>query len=112
MMEEDRLQDDYYFQVIEEYRDNRLFVLIIYDIVDNKRRVKFAKLLQGYGVRVQKSAFEAMLPIRKYEKLLSEIPRYINKKEDNIRVYKISGKSQMLSWGVDKDWDIEDVILI
>ena len=111
-MEEDRLREDYYFQVIENYRDNRLFILIIYDIVDNKRRVKFAKFLQGYGTRVQKSAFEALLPIGKYEKLLDEIPRYINKKEDNIRVYKISGKSQMLSWRVVQDWDQEEVILI
>lgn len=111
-MEEDRLREDYYFQVIENYQDNRLFVLIIYDIVDNKRRVKFAKFLQGYGTRVQKSAFEAMLPVRKYEKLLREIPQYINKKEDNVRVYKISGKSQMVSWGDTQDWDLEEVILI
>ena len=38
-----------------------MFVLIIYDIVDNGRRVKLAKYLQGYGFRVQKSAKEIEL---------------------------------------------------
>ena len=52
--------EDYYFQIAEELEDDKQFILIIYDIVDNKRRVKFAKFLEGYGKRVQKSAFEAI----------------------------------------------------
>lgn len=111
-MEIDDLQDEYFFQTIEEYHDDRLFVLVIYDIVDNKRRVKFAKFLQGYGNRVQKSAFEAMLPAKKYEKMMCEIPHYINQKEDSVRVYKITGKSQMVFWGTLQEWDSEEVILI
>lgn len=111
-MEEDRLREDYYFQVIENYRDNRLFILIIYDIVDNKRRVKFAKFCRGMEPEYKNLHSKQCMPIGKYEKLLDEIPKYINKKEDNIRVYKISGKSQMLSWGVTQDWDQEEVILI
>lgn len=38
-----------------------MYILVIYDIVDNNRRVKFAKKMNGYGFRVQKSAFEAMI---------------------------------------------------
>ena len=41
--------EDYYFQIAEELEDDKQFILIIYDIVDNKRRVKFAKFLEGYG---------------------------------------------------------------
>lgn len=111
-MENTVFSEDYFFQTIEEFHDNRLFILIIYDIVDNKRRVKFAKYLQGYGDRVQKSAFEALLSARKYDKLVREIPYYIDQKEDSVRVYKITGKSQMLSWGTMQDWDSEEVILI
>ena len=66
--------EDYYFQIAENLEDDRQFILIIYDIVDNKRRTKFAKLLEGYGTRVQKSAFEAMLSQKSYEKLVREIP--------------------------------------
>ena len=48
-------------------------MLIIYDIVDNSKRIKFSKYLQGYGNRVQKSAFEANISRKKYEKLINEI---------------------------------------
>lgn len=34
--------EDYYFQIAEELEEDKQFILIIYDIVDNKRRVKFA----------------------------------------------------------------------
>ena len=39
----------------------KFIVLIIYDIVDNKIRLKMVKCLERYSVRVQKSAFEALL---------------------------------------------------
>mgnify|MGYP000193497147 CR=1 FL=1 len=74
--------------------------MIIYDIVDNKRRTKFAKLLEGYGTRVQKSAFEAMLSQKSYEKLVKEIPYYINPAsgEDSVRIYRMIGKGRVKSW--------------
>ena len=62
-------REDYFFEESNEGRSDRLFVLVIYDIVDNKKRVKFAKYLQGYGTRIQKSAFEAHLTRKVYEKL-------------------------------------------
>lgn len=39
----------------------KMFVLVIYDISDNRRRASLAKILAGFGYRVQESAFEAML---------------------------------------------------
>ena len=60
--------EDYYFQISDELESDKEFVLIIYDIVDNRKRVKLAKLLSGYGKRVQKSAFEAMLTTQRYNK--------------------------------------------
>ncbi len=104
-------EDDYYFQLSEDSGSDRVFVLVIYDIIDNKRRVKFAKLLQGYGMRVQKSAFEAIIPKRKYEKLLKEIPEHITE-EDNVRVYKIIGNGQVVTWGNTGHEEPEDIILI
>ena len=80
------MEDDYYFQIDDESKDDRLFVLIIYDIVNNSRRTKFAKLLLGYGFRIQKSAFEAVITKSKLMKLNHEIPGYINEKESFIPV--------------------------
>ena len=90
--------EDYYFQISDELESDKEFVLIIYDIVDNRKRVKLAKLLSGYGKRVQKSAFE-------------EIPRYIDKTEDNVRIYKITGKGKVTSWGEVPEFD-EEIVLI
>lgn len=105
--------EDYYFQISDELEDDREFVLIIYDIVDNKKRVKFAKLLSGYGKRVQKSAFEALLSKKSYMKLVAEIPKYIDTKggEDNVRIYRINGKGKVTSWGEVPEFE-EEIILI
>ena len=44
-------------------------VLIIYDITDDKHRLKLSKYLSSFGSRVQKSAFEAKLNKKQYIKL-------------------------------------------
>ena len=59
----------YDFTDIIEDADKKL-VLIIYDIIDNKRRTKMVKLLESYGTRVQRSAFEALINRSQYSKLL------------------------------------------
>ena len=57
--------EDYFFSTVEENtQEKKAYVLIIYDIVDNAKRVRLAKFLQGYGFRVQKSAFEALISFR------------------------------------------------
>lgn len=53
--------ENYFWNTEEENSIKKLYILVIYDIVDNKRRVRFAKKMNGYGFRVQKSAFEAMV---------------------------------------------------
>lgn len=68
--------------------DNRKYYLIIYDISNDKRRYKIAKLLEGYGKRVQMSAFECWLNDRLYKKLNNSLDK-ISKEEDNIRIYHL-----------------------
>ena len=82
--------ENYFWNTEDNKASRKLFVLIIYDIVNNKRRNSFAKMLNGYGFRVQKSAFEAMIPANLYRKLLLEIPKHIDKAEDSVRVYRIT----------------------
>lgn len=103
--------EEYYFSIDENSKDNRIFVLIIYDIADNKRRAKFAKFLLGYGFRVQRSAFEALLPKPKYQKLVAKIPSLVDKGEDSVRLYKIIGKGQVMTWGEDISPGTEDILV-
>lgn len=88
-----------------------MYVLIIYDIIDNKKRTKLAKHLQGYGFRIQKSAFEATISKSKYNKLLNEMPVFVSE-GDSIKVYKIIGKGQVTSFGVETDVKQDDIIVI
>lgn len=103
--------ENYFFDVQEDTNDDKVFVLIIYDITENKLRLSLSKLLLGYGFRIQKSAFEAILPKNKYKELLNKLPAYV-KAEDSIRVYKIIGKGQISSFGKKTEESQEEVIVI
>lgn len=72
----------------EKNEDETIYCLIIYDIADDKRRTKIAKILEGYGVRVQLSAFEVWISKISMTNMMEKIER-IRKKEDNIRVYNL-----------------------
>ena len=67
-----------------------MFYVISYDITDNKRRNKIAKLLEGFGERVQHSVFECEFDDKKKEEYLTKrIEKIMNTDEDTIRIYKI-----------------------
>ena len=86
-------------------------VLIIYDIISNKQRVKMAKLLSSYGARVQKSAFEERLTKKQYMKMLADIEKML-KPEDNVRIYRMTGYEEIHTFG-SKDYEtFEDVVII
>ena len=103
--------ENYFFDTDDEIKDSRVYVLIIYDIIDNKRRLKLAKYLNGYGFRVQKSSFGAKLTKSKYNQMINGIGKYATN-EDSIRIYKIIGKGQVTVLGKDYKIDDEEVIII
>lgn len=103
--------EDYFFDIREDLDSDKVFVLIIYDITDNRKRLKLSKLLLGYGFRIQKSAFEAVVAKKKYQELLQRLPAFASK-EDSIRVYKIVGKGQVQSFGKPMESGEEDIIVI
>lgn len=84
--------------------------LIIYDLSDDKRRRKFARFLESYGVRVQESAFEFCLNKRKYRELLSDIPHYIET-DDNVRIYPMSMSGDVLLFNSAKRAISSDVLI-
>ena len=63
------------------------FVLIVYDISNDKRRTKLHNLLLDYGTPVQYSAFECLLDARNLSKLRKAAERIIRKRTDNVRYY-------------------------
>lgn len=62
---------------------------IAYDIVDDRRRGRVARVLRGYGERVQRSVFECLLDPEVLADLLRRVDKEIDPAEDRIRVYPI-----------------------
>lgn len=68
----------------------KIHCLIIYDIVKNKRRNKLCKMLEGFGIRVQKSCFEVLLEPSSYGVLQKELSNFYDEDEmDNIIIYPL-----------------------
>lgn len=104
----DDFQDD---AALEGDHEVKYIVLIIYDIVSNKQRLKIAKYLNSFGQRVQKSCFEAKLDKRQYKKLIDGLKKLL-KPDDNVRVYKIYGREEIETFGSKNYEELEDTIII
>jgi len=78
-----------------------LLYLVIYDISDDKRRRRVFNLLEGYGRRVQFSAFECVLTDRKFEELRTRLVKVVKMDVDSVRFYPISKHTlgQVVIWG-------------
>ena len=65
-----------------------MFYLVCFDIVDDRTRRRVAKLLEGYGVRVQKSVFECPgMTEEHFVKLRARIDEHIDATWDSVRYY-------------------------
>jgi CRISPR-associated protein Cas2 len=80
-----------------------MFVMISYDVVDDKKRLKLMKFLKDYGERIQKSVFECNLSAKTYEQVKTGVEEIINKRKDRVRYYKICkgcvDKVEIYGWG-------------
>lgn len=103
--------ENFIFDTMVPEMEQKSFVLVIYDISENTRRNKLVKLLEGYGFRVQKSAFESRLSERQYQKLLCDIDKFA-KENDNIRIYKINGQGEIHSYGIKQDKFENEVLIL
>ncbi|MCY7337428.1 MAG: CRISPR-associated endonuclease Cas2 [Chamaesiphon sp.] len=79
-----------------------MLYIVVYDITCDKRCTKIAKLLKGYGRRVQYSVFECVLPIAKYQELQQKLKSRLNLAEDNVRFYPLSQHTldRVETWGI------------
>jgi len=68
-----------------------MFVVVSYDITDDRIRFRVAKLMKSYGTRVQKSVFECSLDDRRYLTMKQEIEKLIDWEEDGVRYYVLCG---------------------
>lgn len=66
-----------------------MFVVISYDISDDRRRTKVANTLEDYGTRVQYSVFEVNLKPGQFRQLREELKKLADPEADNLRFYHL-----------------------
>jgi CRISPR-associated protein Cas2 len=65
------------------------FILIVYDISNDRRRTKLHNVLLDYGTPVQYSVFECHLDAKNLSKMKKAVARVIRKRKDNVRYYSL-----------------------
>lgn len=81
-------------------------LLLAYDVATatpggQRRLRRVAKICEGFGVRVQKSVFELVLDAHEIPVLLHRLNRAIDPTEDNIRMYRLDGKTPVAKLGTE-----------
>jgi CRISPR-associated protein Cas2 len=65
----------------------KTYVVVAYDIRDDRRRDRVAKILEGFGQRVQYSVFECRLDRVQYLRLRTRLEEVIDREEDVVSFY-------------------------
>jgi CRISPR-associated protein Cas2 len=68
---------------------NRIRYLVSYDICHPKRLRRVAKMLEGFGVRLQYSVFECALDDLRLEKLKAALLPLLNQEEDQVMLVSL-----------------------
>ena len=89
----------------------KFIVLVIYDVVDNKTRGRLVKCLERYGVRVQKSAFEALLNKKQYDAMMKHASHIIDPSMDSLRGYILDDIINIYTWGIGERKEQDCIVL-
>jgi CRISPR-associated protein Cas2 len=79
----------------------RSFYLIVYDITDDRRRNKIAKLCESCAQRVQESVFEGYFNTSELSDFVTHAKKKMEKKEDSLRIYLLCAdcRGKIKTWG-------------
>ncbi len=69
-----------------------MFVIVAYDMVDNRRRAKVHKKLKNYITHIQGSVFEGYMNKNRISKMIKDIIPLIDSREDSLRIWRIPEK--------------------
>lgn len=88
--------------------------VIAYDVSDDGRRTRLAKMLLDYGDRIQHSVFEANLAEGDVERILRRAQRLIDEQEDSFRLYPLCGEcvGKVRCLGRDTPLTDEDLVIV
>ncbi|MEW6559352.1 MAG: CRISPR-associated endonuclease Cas2 [Pseudomonadota bacterium] len=64
--------------------------IIAFDLASNRRRYRLTRLLEGYGLRVQESVFEAWLTDQQQDMLLRKADAILHPEQDRLVCYALT----------------------
>jgi len=99
-------------QILSKNDHISVYALVIYDIQNDKLRDKFAKMMEGFGYRVQYSAFEVYLSVKKFNSLLKQIPKNMDPNIDSVRVYVLRADGKFIFFGQNIHIEKNDLIIL
>lgn len=90
-----------------------MFILISYDIPNDKRRTKIHKILKDFGTWIQYSVFECEIKEKEYQKLRHRLKKKIDPSEDSLSFYFLCKKCKdKIDKIGDQDSPLEDSIIL
>lgn len=92
-------------------RDRHLHI-VSYDISSDRRRVKVAKTLLGFGQRVQYSVFECYLDRKEVLLLQTRLMKVVDAAQDNIRIYELCDSCERRVESIGREGPREEDVFI
>lgn len=71
-----------------------MLILVAYDITNEKRLRRVARLMEGYGTRVQRSVFECRVDQARLGQLIERLKGVMKRREDRVHIYHLCGACQ------------------
>lgn len=78
----------------------RILYIIAYDITDMRRLGQVRYFLKGYSTGGQKSVYECFLERDELKFIISKLKRLINPNEDRVHIFRIDGRSKVITLGI------------
>ena len=86
-------------------------MIVAYDIADEKRLARVAKVVKDYGIRVQKSIFELEINAQVFLEMKIRVEKEIVPEEDGVKYFplceKCAGTLEIIGQGIFIDPDSE-----
>ena len=93
-----------------------MFVVVAYDVVEDRRRNKIAGVLLNFGRRVQKSVFEAIVDDKQFVKMKAALEKHIDMETDSVRYYFLCQRcvpaTVVSGWGTVSEDEGDAVIIV
>lgn len=91
-----------------------MFIVVSYDVVDDRRRNRIAKVLKSFGERVQRSVFEMNLDAAELDRMVGKLERHVDRDQDSARVYVLCSackpRTRIIGYGCVTE--VADLIII